>query len=336
MELFYLLCSTLSTFFTSLVLSLCLPFNYFLTRLLSPRAISSTSPSVSLYQGTVWHERRRPVHHSFKYSVRYALFDLDHASNVPSDHFSAHRAREIAQTNGPVFLLTIPPSVGYEQNPLSLYYCYDVQGSTQHLKKCIAEVTNTPWGERVTFVFNPDSDLVAKPLHVSPFMDMAGSWNIRATAPGDDLIVTISIQHPELGNYFSATLKAKRVSSSMVFDYALFFWLMPHQVAVWIYWHSIEKSGNSIGNWKSSVLRISFLILEALKLWWKSVPFVQHPRYSNPEYQKEALRRDQKLQCCRPVLEDDIDQHLQSEEIEHLTEYKDRCISWRDAKWPWS
>lgn len=37
-------------------------------------------------------------------------------------------------------LLTIPPSVGYEQNPLSLYYCYDVEGSSQHLKKCIAEV----------------------------------------------------------------------------------------------------------------------------------------------------------------------------------------------------
>lgn len=37
-------------------------------------------------------------------------------------------------------LLTIPPSVGYEQNPLSLYYCFDVEGSTQCLKKCIAEV----------------------------------------------------------------------------------------------------------------------------------------------------------------------------------------------------
>lgn len=37
-------------------------------------------------------------------------------------------------------LLTIPSSVGYEQNPLSLYYCYETEGSAQHLKKCIAEV----------------------------------------------------------------------------------------------------------------------------------------------------------------------------------------------------
>lgn len=30
--------------------------------------------------------------------------------------------------------------MGYEQNPLSLYYCYDLEGSTKVLKKCIAEV----------------------------------------------------------------------------------------------------------------------------------------------------------------------------------------------------
>ncbi|KAJ0017095.1 hypothetical protein Pint_09951 [Pistacia integerrima] len=166
MEAFYLLCSILSTFFTSLALSLLLPFRT-VFRLLhppltSPSSAADVSDSVSLYEGTVWHERRRPVRHSFKYPVRYALFDLDHALHAPPDHLSAGEARRVAETNGPV--------VGYEQNPLSLYYCYEVEGSTQCLKKCIAEVTNTPWGERVSFVFNPNSDLVAKPLHVSPFM----------------------------------------------------------------------------------------------------------------------------------------------------------------------
>lgn len=39
------------------------------------------------------------------------------------------------------FLLTIPASVGYEQNPLSVYYCFDVDDSGSHLAKCIAEVT---------------------------------------------------------------------------------------------------------------------------------------------------------------------------------------------------
>ncbi|KAI9198107.1 hypothetical protein LWI28_010271 [Acer negundo] len=311
MELLYLLCSIVSTFFTSLALSLLLPFHALLRR--GRPSCASDSP-VSLYQGTVWHERRRPVHHAFNYSVRYAFIDLDRTLQPPPDHLSANEARRFAETNGPVFLLTIPHSVGYEQNPLSLYYCYDLEGSTQHLKKCVAEVTNTPWGERVSFVFNPNSDLVAKPLHVSPFMDMLGNWRIRANAPGENLIVTISVQHPELGDYFVATLKAKRVSSSMVSDHAMFFWLMPHKVAVWIYWH-------------------------ALKLWWKNVTFVQHPRYSNPAYREEALIRDQKLQCC-PAVGWKNDNNLQVEGSEPRSLAGrisgNRWFKWRDAKWPWS
>ncbi|GER27728.1 galactose oxidase/kelch repeat superfamily protein [Striga asiatica] len=39
-------------------------------------------------------------------------------------------------------------------------------------------VTNTPWGERVTFLSNPNSDLVAKPLHVSPFM-VGHPWELE-------------------------------------------------------------------------------------------------------------------------------------------------------------
>lgn len=66
---------------------------------------------------------------------------------------------------------------------------------------------------------------------------MLGNWTIKTKAPGDNLSVAISIQHPELGNYFTATLNAKKVSSTLVSDHALFFWLMPHRVAVWIYWH---------------------------------------------------------------------------------------------------
>ncbi|KAG2688992.1 hypothetical protein I3843_09G117700 [Carya illinoinensis] len=318
MEVIYLLCSILSNFITSLALSLLLLFRSLFLRKYSSRAAISSSAiateAVSLYEGTVWHERRRPVHHSFRYSVRYALFDLDHAPHPPPDHLSANQARQVAASTGPVFLLTIPPSVGYEQNPLSLYYCYDVEGSTQCLKKCIAEVTNTPWGERVTFVFNPSSDLVAKPLHVSPFMDMLGTWKIRANAPGDNLYVSISVQHPKLGDYFTATLKAKRVPLSLVSDHAMFFWLMPHRVAVWIYWH-------------------------ALKLWWKNVSFIQHPRYTNPAYREEALVHDRKLQCC-PVIGSDEDKHLLADGSDRgclpTRNCEIRQFTWREANWPWS
>lgn len=104
--------------------------------------------------------------------------------------------------------------MGYEQNPMRVYYCYEIVGSTTSINKCIGEVcnlameikllsillrnfiqtfvyiqdclktsyimfdfdscmlqaTNTPWGERVQFLFNINSDMVAKPLHLSPFM----------------------------------------------------------------------------------------------------------------------------------------------------------------------
>ncbi|GAB2279866.1 hypothetical protein Dimus_014503 [Dionaea muscipula] len=307
MELLYLLCSILYASLVSAALSLLLLLRSLFRRFrptTDAPAHSSSDSASAFYDGIVWHERRRPVHHSFRYRARYALFDLDRAHHAPPDHLSADEARKVANTDGPVFLLTIPPSVGYEQNPLSLYYCYDLEGAAGTLKKCIAEVTNTPWGERVSFVFDPNSDLVAKPLHVSPFMDMQGSWSIKATAPGEDLCVVVLVQHPELGHYFSATLKAKMVPN--VSDDALFFWLMPQKVALWIYW-------------------------QGLKLWWKNVVFIQHPRYANPGYREQAVSRDQKLRCCAPSMsmlkEEDFSHH-------HHVEGR-RWFKWRDAKWPW-
>ncbi|KAL3720468.1 hypothetical protein ACJRO7_005307, partial [Eucalyptus globulus] len=67
-------------------------------------------------------------------STSTALIDLDRAPCAPPGQLSADEARQFADTSGPIFLLTIPPSVGYEQNPSSLYYCYDLEGAAQHLR----------------------------------------------------------------------------------------------------------------------------------------------------------------------------------------------------------
>jgi hypothetical protein len=111
-----------------------------------------------------------------------------------------------------VLLLTNPVSAGYTQNPISVYYCYgrreqqeqqqkqqqqqerqqDRRQQQQHEQQqhdrprqlgdgatplvAIAEVTNTPWGDRVRFVFRPEGDESPKALHVSPFMDMENTW----------------------------------------------------------------------------------------------------------------------------------------------------------------
>lgn len=75
---------------------------------------------------------------------------------------------------------------------------------------------------------------------------MLGNWKIRANEPGDDLSVSIESQHPHHGNYFSATLKAKKIPLSRVSDPAVFFWLMPHKVAIWIYWHVSDLYSKSL------------------------------------------------------------------------------------------
>ncbi|XP_024356412.1 uncharacterized protein [Physcomitrium patens] len=271
-QLIALLCDIASTFCSTVARSLLLAF-----RILSQGTTESRGSEggfkgaggVEFYEGKVWHERRKPVVHRFEYNVRYAFIDLDAPPRwfVASHHMSASEARSIAGTSGPVWLLTMPLSVGYEQNPLSVYYCYDEQGG---VAQCIAEVTNTPWAERVTFLFNPESDLVAKPLHVSPFMDMKAVWQMQAPTPGKELLLCIGVQHPELGNYFQAILKAKRVTRAV--DPEAFTWIMPQKVAFWIYW-------------------------QALQLMWKGVSFIPHPKYIDENDYRERAQKHPTHAC---------------------------------------
>ncbi|KAL5977185.1 hypothetical protein ACLOJK_021527 [Asimina triloba] len=135
---------------------------------------------------------------------------------------------------------------------------------------------------------------------------------MRANAPGENLSVEILVQHPELGDYFAATLKAKRVQPSWSVSPAFFFWLMPQKVALWIYW-------------------------QAFKLWWKNVSFLSHPEYANPAYREDALIRDWKLQCPGTVKEggsmhDDSGDNPQSH-VNGGNSGRRWCV-WRDAQWP--
>ncbi len=51
---------------------------------------------------------------------------------------------------GPIRLLTHPRYAGYVFNPLSLFYCFDAAG--ERIDTVVADVTNTPWGERHQYV----------------------------------------------------------------------------------------------------------------------------------------------------------------------------------------
>lgn len=294
-------CYFLYTSVTSFILSLVLLSRYTLGQFYGFFASRVDDDTISLYGGTVIHDRRHPVNHYFKTPIRFALIDLDRSSYIPPNHLSSKEARSIARTNGPVLLLTMPPSVGYQRSPFSLYYCYDLQeSSSKILKYCIAEVTNSPWGEQAQFIFNPNSDLVAKTLHISPFMDMLGDWHMKAKSPGNNLSVSILVKHPELGNYFTASLTAKKILLTSNVDYALFFWLKPQIGAIVTYWQSFQ-------------------------LLLKNVQFLEHPKYKKPEYIEESLKAAQGRGCCM-AFPSNSDKNPQADA---------RWYSWKQVKWPW-
>ncbi|XP_042009382.1 uncharacterized protein LOC121758007 [Salvia splendens] len=307
----FLFCYIIYTTFTTTILSLFLGFRLLRRRLFnSSTANGDVGNVIALYEGTLHHERRNPVHNSFRFTTRFALIDLDRAPYAPPTYLSADEARRATKTNGPVYLLTTLPSLGYRSTPVSYYYCYEIEDSKKIFKKCIVEGTNTPWGESITFVFNPSSDSVPICQYITAFSDMLGNWRLKVNEPGEDLYAYISIEHPKFGNnYFIATLKAKKVeiSSTTPDDLEAFFWLQPHRGSIISYWI-------------------------ALKLWWKNAHFHEHPRKENANYREDYYKRNEKkIQLCPAFGGKNTANDVVSSE-----EAVDRCFMWKEAPWPWS
>lgn len=209
----------------------------------------SRASSTRWYRATVHHARNKPVRHSFSYDVRVAIVDLDDPPGwydaKTNDTMTADEARAVANTKGAVRLLTDPSVGGYVQNPISVYYCYDESGS---LETCIAEVTNTPWGDRVTFQFDPSGTSVPKVLHVSPLMDMKNIWTLKTKNPvgNDRLYLRVGVDHPELGKYFDAVIEGQvdkdapyERNETASFETLVRYGFQPQRVALYIYWHAL-------------------------------------------------------------------------------------------------
>jgi len=221
-------------------------------------ALDDDGGDVRFYTGVVRHSRLAPTRREFAYDLRLAIVDLDRPpewfarSGQGRDHLSANDARARAGTSGKVELLTSPKAFGYGMNPISVYYCYDSEGA---LTRALAEVTNTPWNERVVFAFDPTprenerEATVPKSLHVSPFMDMEGEWYISSTAPREEVTLRVNVlNHPTYGDYFYASLKAKldderyrrcrneRAGIMNLIKHGC----TPHKVAYWIYLQAVK------------------------------------------------------------------------------------------------
>jgi DUF1365 family protein len=127
------------------------------------------------------------------------------------------------ELDGPIRLLTNMRFLGHCFNPVSFYYCFDASG--RHVRAVVAEVTNTPWGERHAYVLGVDQHSTradgragrvlrgefAKALHVSPLMGMEHTYDWRLTTPAETLSVQIDSSRSGGGErVFDATLALRR------------------------------------------------------------------------------------------------------------------------------
>ena len=250
-----------------------------------------------IYHGRVNHRRFAPVMHEFSYRLFMMFVDLDEmpsalgrfwlwSADKPAlawfrrkDHFGDPATplktcvQDLVESEtgvrptGPVRLLTHFRYFGYCFNPVSLFYCYSSDGRT--VEHVVAEVNNTPWGERHCYVLGEHNALehhngsVAyrhpKAFHVSPFLGMQMDYHWRIRTPDDRLAVHIENINGD-GRLFAASLSLKKrpVSAVNLCKVLLAYPLM--------------------------TLRIMLLIhVQALKIWLKKVPLVAHtPHKAGP------------------------------------------------------
>ncbi len=192
----------------------------------------------ALYRGTVRHRRVAVRPREFRHDVTMAYLDLEELPRLlggrladprpgllrlrRGDHLKGHhddlpladavRALVAERTGrapaGPVRLLTTPRVAGIAFNPVSFFYCFDRE---ERLDAVVAEVTNTPWGERHAYVVDGDGRGAAldKALHVSPFMPMDQRYSLRVPAPG--ATCSVHIESRAGGERaFDATLNLRR------------------------------------------------------------------------------------------------------------------------------
>jgi uncharacterized protein len=230
----------------------------------------------AVYEGWVRHRRMRPVEHSFRYRVFMMYLDLDELPELfdQARMWSARRpaaawfrrsdflgdpARPLREEvldrveelggrrpGGPVRLLANLRYLGHNFNPVSFYFCF--AANEERLDAVLAEVTNTPWGERHSYllgrgeasgrVLDATTD---KALHVSPFIGMDQTYEWRVTEPGERLQVHIE-NHAAGQLDFDATLSLdRRPATPRTLNRVLLRYpLMSLQVVARIYYNALR------------------------------------------------------------------------------------------------
>lgn len=247
----------------------------------------------ALYTGWLRHRRHAPRAHAFSYAVYMVWLDLAELDtvfrgrwfwstrrpalawlrradylgdpSVPLDEAVRRRVEEVTGTRprGPIRMLTSLRNFGHCFNPVTFYYCLAPDGGAT---ECIvAQITNTPWGERHSYVLPVTASTsdpsrlpvhqfeFQKDFHVSPFMPMQQRYRWRFGTPGRRLAVHME-NHQQGVPVFDATLVLQRREISAA-------------SLAWV-----------LCRWPAATLRVLAAIYwQALRLRLKRVPFHAHP-----------------------------------------------------------
>jgi uncharacterized protein len=236
----------------------------------------------AVYEGVVRHHRKGPRAHLFNYRMAQLYIDLDELDQLFSDRWLwsvnrrnlaqfkrsdylgpvqmplAQAVRDRAEAElgvrpvGPIRVLTHLRYAGIIFNPVTFYYCFEADGQT--LVCVVAEITNTPWRERHTYVVPAIGAQFAKRFHVSPFIGMDRGYDWRFTVPGDQLHVHMGVSHAGASEFDATlTLQRRALNARSLWRVLWRYPLMTLQVVAAIHW-------------------------QALRLWLKGTPVHDHPK----------------------------------------------------------
>ena len=229
-----------------------------------------------IYKGWVEHRRIAPKENRFRYRLFMLYLDLAELPRVfdgtpfwsaqrrapawfkRSDYLGpAHVPLDTAvrqlvaertgnRPSGPIRLLTHLRYFGYCMNPVSFYYCFDAAGV--ELETIVAEITNTPWGQRHQYVLpvapgTPRSKSFEfdKDFHVSPFMPMDMRYRWCFSHPSQRLVVDME-NTLDGTRMFNATLRlnASPLKCASLLLVLASYPFMTLRVLLGIYWQALK------------------------------------------------------------------------------------------------